>query len=250
MTRSRDHAHAPLRSKRVTERAHAAPLQRQRLLDSDEVRRLDRVYLGAYMQPLAHRRREPLAVHLHLPKLPELLSLSIAALTAPVLLGTKVWPAVFPDDLRDSTDQPVAVKGTGPSAWITITVTDRHSHALMWVDYADRSGAVPRSLCEPLLIRAGWWQLPDGSLLLSCCHRTARLLSRPDSILRKWSRRQRGLGRAKQFLQYRAGITVADGKMQKQRPGPALRRAQRDQIVVTVKPRLEIAEDSSVVVLS
>jgi hypothetical protein len=136
MTASRHLARARLRSPKI-ERATAQP-QRQRLLEADDVRRLDQMYVGAYVQALAHRRREPLAVHLHLPKLPELLSLSIAALTAPVLLDSEVSPAPFPDDLHDSAARPVAVKGTGPSAWITVTATDRSSHAMIWVDYADR----------------------------------------------------------------------------------------------------------------
>jgi hypothetical protein len=114
------------------------PRRQTRLLDAHQVCKLDQLYLDAYAQALARRRSEPLAVHLHLPKLPELLSLSIAALATPLLLGSQVWPAPFPDDLRDSAERPVAVKGTGPSAWITVTATDRLSDALIWVDYADR----------------------------------------------------------------------------------------------------------------
>ena len=114
------------------------PRRPKRLLDPHGVRTLDGLYMEAYGQALARRRTEPLAAHLHLPKLPELLSLSIAALTAPVLLGSPLSPAPFPDDLHDTAGRPVAVKGTGPSAWITVTGTDRLSHALVWVDYAER----------------------------------------------------------------------------------------------------------------
>jgi len=108
------------------------------LLDAVEVRRLDRVYLAAYRSAVAYRTVEPLAVHLHLPKLPELLSLSIAALCAPELLGEELLPAPFPDDLHDRLARRIAVKGTGPSAWITVTQTDRASNGLIWVDYSRR----------------------------------------------------------------------------------------------------------------
>jgi hypothetical protein len=140
------------------------------LVDCHEVWKLDQLYVDAYQRALAHRRTEPLAVHLHLPKLPELLSLSIAAMTAPVLLGSQVWPAPFPDDLRDTAEQRVAVKGTGPSAWITVTATDRLSHALMWVDYAERV-----MLGSAVTVRA----ITDRSWLLAAPNRLtlAQLLS-------------------------------------------------------------------------
>lgn len=97
------------------------------LLTASGVRRLDGGYLDAYRSALASRETEPLAVHLHLSKLPELPSLSIAAQCSRRLLGYALEPAPFPDDLHDRIGRRVAVKGTGPSAWIAITDTDRAS---------------------------------------------------------------------------------------------------------------------------
>jgi hypothetical protein len=127
------------------------------LLTANDVGRLDAVYLAAYRNALAHREVEPLAVHLHLPKLPELLSLSIAALCGCQLLHEELQPAPFPDDLHGRARRRVAVKGTGPSAWIAITDTDRASDALIWVDYAGRvrdgGPVVVRALTERRWLR-------------------------------------------------------------------------------------------------
>jgi hypothetical protein len=107
-------------------------------LDGESIRRLDRIYVARYRQALTDRIVEPLAAHLHLPKVPEPLSVSIAALHARRTIGAEVHRAPFPDDLRDAEGRRIGVKGTGPSAWITVTATDRVSDVLVWVDYAAR----------------------------------------------------------------------------------------------------------------
>jgi hypothetical protein len=108
------------------------------LLDADGIRQLDRVYRHAYAWAVELRASEPLAFHLHLPKLPELLSLSIAALAAPDLVGAELVRGRQPHDLQTRAGKDVGVKGTGPSRWITVTAADRLAHTLIWVDYAER----------------------------------------------------------------------------------------------------------------
>ena len=99
---------------------------------------LDSLYLSTQQRALAERQVEPLARFIHLPKLPEILSLSIVALNAPSLLGADVEFAPFRHDLIDRHGRRVAVKGTGTSAWITFTETDRGADVLAWVDYRAR----------------------------------------------------------------------------------------------------------------
>jgi hypothetical protein len=98
---------------------------RQPLLSASEIRQLDDVYCDAYATMVEWRRREPLAAHIHLPKLPELLSVSIAALLAPDLIGESLCAGIGRHDLATAAGDGVAVKGTGPSRWIRITAVDR-----------------------------------------------------------------------------------------------------------------------------
>jgi hypothetical protein len=121
------------------------------LLDADGIRRLDRVYRRAYAHAIVERQSEPLARHIHLPKLPELLSLSIAALVGPHLIGAELARGRPPHDLRTHANQDIAVKGTGPSRWITVTAADRQAHILIWVDYAAR--ITRGSVVEVLAVR-------------------------------------------------------------------------------------------------
>jgi hypothetical protein len=119
------------------------------LLSCDEVAVLDRLYLSVHQEALARRRAEPLARYIHLPKLPEPLSLAIVALTAPSLLGAHVALAPFPHDLVDSHHRRIAVKGTGSTSWISFTASDRAAHVLAWVDYALRiSSGLPVRVFE------------------------------------------------------------------------------------------------------
>lgn len=111
---------------------------RPSLLDRTGIRDLDRIYRHAYADALKLRAREPLARHLNMPKLPELLSLSLAALAAPRLIGAELRLGCPPHDLQTLTGSGVGVKGTGPSRWITVTASDRLADWLMWVDYAER----------------------------------------------------------------------------------------------------------------
>jgi hypothetical protein len=113
-------------------------MARPLLLDWIGVCELDRVYRQAYADALALRSSEPLACYLHLPKLPELLSLSLAAITAPQLIGEQLQTGRRPHDLQTLTGAGVAVKGTGPTRWITVTASDRLAEWLIWVDYAER----------------------------------------------------------------------------------------------------------------
>ena len=142
------------------------------LLDASEIERLDRVYLDAYAEALSRREVEPLARHLHLPKLPEILSLSIAAMVGQWLTGATMTPAPFPDDLRDPSGQRIAVKGTGPSSWITMTDTDRASDLLIWVDYRDRvlRGASVRvlALSDRIFLQRAPRRLTLTQLLAAC----------------------------------------------------------------------------------
>ena len=96
------------------------------------------MYCRAYATNAAWRRDEPLARYLHRPKLPEELSISIAAVVAPDLIGAEVALGPGLHDLVTLTDLTVAVKGTGPSRWITLTETDLAADRLVWVDYTDR----------------------------------------------------------------------------------------------------------------
>ena len=84
----------------------------RRLMDIGEIQRLDAVYLAHYRQALAVRDHEPLARHIHLPKLPEILSLSIAGQVALPLLGFEVTLALFPDYLQDGASRHIAVKSS------------------------------------------------------------------------------------------------------------------------------------------
>jgi hypothetical protein len=114
------------------------PMARPSLLDWHGVCHLDRIYRDAYADALARRLREPLARHLDMPKLPELLSVSIAVMAAPRLIGLKLSLCGRPHDLQTQTGAGVGVKGTGPSQWITVTASDRLAVWLLWVDYAER----------------------------------------------------------------------------------------------------------------
>lgn len=115
-----------------------AVMARPPLLDSHGIRDLDRVYRQAYANAISLRACEPLARHLDMPKLPELLSLSLASIAAPELIGAQLRLGRRPHDLETQTGAGVGVKGTGPSQWITVTASDRLADWLMWVDYADR----------------------------------------------------------------------------------------------------------------
>jgi hypothetical protein len=113
-------------------------MARPSLLDWHGVRDLDRIYRDAYADGLARRAREPLARHIDMPKLPELLSVSIAVMAAPRLIGLELKLCRRPHDLQTRTGVGVGVKGTGPSRWITVTASDRLAAWLIWVDYAER----------------------------------------------------------------------------------------------------------------
>lgn len=113
-------------------------MARPSLLDRHGVRDLDRISRHAYADAMALRGREPLARHLDTPKLPELLSVSLAAMAAPRLLGVTLRPGRPPHDLQTRSGVGVGVKGTGPSRWITVTASDRLVAWLIWVDYAER----------------------------------------------------------------------------------------------------------------
>lgn len=108
------------------------------LLNAEGVVRLDRLYRRAYADGLAARETDPLAYCLHLPKLPELLSLSVAAIIAPNLIGADLVLGRAPHDLETGAGRGVAVKGTGPTRWITLTAADRLADILIWIDYTDR----------------------------------------------------------------------------------------------------------------
>lgn len=110
----------------------------RQLLLQDDVKTLDGLFVSTYKQAVARRASEPLTRYMHLPKLPEMLSLSIVGLVALNLLGTYVELAPFPHDLVDGHGRTIAVKGTGATSWITFTKTDHQSDILVWVDYRDR----------------------------------------------------------------------------------------------------------------
>jgi len=111
---------------------------RRQLLADGEVARLDRIYCDAYSQMMEWRRTEPLAALIHLPKLPEMLSVSIATIVAPGLIGEELVLGAGRHDLLTRRGAGVAVKGTGPSRWIRLTDVDRTARWLLWVDYTDR----------------------------------------------------------------------------------------------------------------
>ena len=119
---------------------------RQPLLSVCEIRQLDEVYCDAYTRMVEWRRREPLAAHIHLPWLPELLSVSIAAAVAPQLIGEALLIGIGRHDLATAAGEGVAVKGTGPSRWIRVTAVDRTAKWLVWVDYAGRVQARQRAV--------------------------------------------------------------------------------------------------------
>lgn len=150
----------------------------RQLLDAREIERLDSVYLDIYEQFIVTREREPLAQHLHLPKLPEILSLSIAVLAGEALIGASLSPAPFPDDLHHALGRRIAVKGTGPSSWIAVTDTDRASDVLIWVDYRERvlsGGRVQvMALCAREYLCSAPKRLTLAQLLKACGHRISR----------------------------------------------------------------------------
>lgn len=107
------------------------------------------------------RAREPLARAIHLPKLPELLSLSLVALVWPVVVGGSVSRGDSRHDLISSRRKWVAVKGTGPAGWITLTETDRQADLLVWVDYGPRITYDAPTLVTIARIRQGLIDAPD-----------------------------------------------------------------------------------------
>jgi hypothetical protein len=133
---------------------------RPSLLDRDGIRDLDRIYRDAYADALALRTREPLARHLNMPKLPELLSLSLAAVAAPKLIGAQLTLGCPPHDLQTLTGSGVGVKGTGPSRWITVTASDRLADWLMWVDYAERIRTGDAVVVLAVPVAAGLFHAP------------------------------------------------------------------------------------------
>jgi hypothetical protein len=111
---------------------------RRQLLLPGEIHRLDETYSQAYALMIEWRRREPLAAEIHLPKLPERLSVSIGAVVAPEPIGEELVLGSNGHDLQSGRGCGVAVKGTGPSRWIRITDVDRTARWLLWVDYTER----------------------------------------------------------------------------------------------------------------
>ena len=78
-----------------------------------------------------------------MPKLPAALSEGIAEMMLPKLFDVRliVDPPGNTDlafmNERDGIHL-IAVKGTGPSRWITVTLTDLQADDLVWVDYSHR----------------------------------------------------------------------------------------------------------------
>src|SRR4051794_27008095 len=115
----------------------------RRFLTASEIDRLDRLYVAAYAQMSELHKSDPLAHRIHHPKVPALLTESMAALHAPNLFAgvRAVHPGDGRHDLKvalfDYSSLTVAVKGTGPSQWVTLTPIDLDADALVWVDYTE-----------------------------------------------------------------------------------------------------------------
>jgi hypothetical protein len=111
---------------------------------------LDRLFLDAYGSIEVLKAQSPATgQHLATPKLPTALSEGIAALAVPRLLGPGC-AARNPTGRNDMEIQPdgriVAVKGTGPSKWISITKTDLLADCLIWLDYSRRLDSAASSI--------------------------------------------------------------------------------------------------------
>lgn len=106
---------------------------------------LDQIYLEAVREIGRIRSSHAdLGHHISLPRLPNVLSESIAADMAAEVFGTGTEPS-RPADLGDlevlttsTVRRGVAVKGTGKTKWITITKTDLAADCLVWIDYSKR----------------------------------------------------------------------------------------------------------------
>lgn len=111
-------------------------------LDKSEIRCLDSLYLDCYSHVASLKRAHAVAGKwLVAPRFPSALSESIAAQLVPRLFGNNSRPARGPG-LQDLMVLPsktsLAVKGTGPSRWISLTGTDLEAEGLIWIDYSRR----------------------------------------------------------------------------------------------------------------
>jgi hypothetical protein len=113
-------------------------------LTAAEVQELEALYLRAFEFTKMLRKQCALARHVAVPRLPAALSESIAALSVESVFGTGSAPC-RPGKLNDLGVERngrglllIAVKGTGPSRWISVTATDLAADCLLWVDYGDR----------------------------------------------------------------------------------------------------------------
>jgi hypothetical protein len=127
-------------------RCMVAAMRKRRLLTPCEIVALEALLFRAREAMEQLRRSDPIGVHLQLPKIPARLAESIVASHAKEILGIGT-SAVLGDrasDLCAYTDggfkSTVAVKGTGPARWVTLTRVDLQADCLVWVDYTERMG--------------------------------------------------------------------------------------------------------------
>jgi hypothetical protein len=120
-------------------------MARRSLLTAEEVCELDDVFLSHYAHVAELRTGREVARHLHAPKLPSILTESITALAADVIWGEGALASnggrrgdLVVETVGRARDIVVAVKGTGPCRWITVTPSDLQADALVWVDYSER----------------------------------------------------------------------------------------------------------------